>query len=101
MSDILALQSEIASAVAHEIRLKLMPQEQAELAAATTVNPAAYEAYLRGLSHMRLRGTEEEAGLGITMFERAIEIDPNFARAYTELSMAHSWMYPRLGSYCG
>ena len=94
MSDILALQNEIASAVAHEIRLKLMPQEQAELAAATTVNPAAYEAYLRGLGHMRLRdATEEEAGLGITMFERAIEIDPNFARAYTELSMAHSWMY--------
>ncbi len=36
---------------------------------------------------------EEETLLAISMFERAIEIDPNFAQAYAELSMAHSWMY--------
>ncbi len=58
------------------------------------INPAAYEAYLRGISYtMRAGPSQEETQLGITMFERAIEFDPNFARAYARLSVAHSWMY--------
>jgi TolB-like protein/Tfp pilus assembly protein PilF len=94
MNDILALQNEVASAVTEQIRVKLTPQEQAEFAATPQVNPAAYEAYLRGINYLtRPQPTEEETRLCITMFERAIELDPSFARAYANLSMADSWMY--------
>jgi serine/threonine protein kinase/Flp pilus assembly protein TadD len=95
LADILSLQNEVASAVAEEIRIKLSPQEKAQLVATPQVMPAAYEAYLRGINYISYWGekSEQETRLGITMLERSIEIDPNFAKAYAELSMAHSWMY--------
>ncbi|MGH7601614.1 MAG: TPR end-of-group domain-containing protein, partial [bacterium] len=47
--DVLALQNEVAQAIAHEIQIKLTPQEQARLASVRTVDPNAYEAYLKGI----------------------------------------------------
>src|ERR1019366_2580937 len=51
VSDVLALQSEVARAIAEEVRAKLTPQERARLARARPVNPAAHEAYLKGRYH--------------------------------------------------
>ena len=51
MAGILALQSEVARKVAEALALKLLPAEQARLANVRTVNPEAYEAYLKGLQH--------------------------------------------------
>ncbi len=48
LGDILALQSDVAQAIASEIRVKLTPQEEARLASTRPVNPDAYEAYLKG-----------------------------------------------------
>ncbi|MCI0614234.1 tetratricopeptide repeat protein [bacterium] len=94
MTDILALQNKVASAIAQEIQIKLTPQEKAQITSTLKVNPAAYEAYLRGINYIRRSDpTEEQTRLAITMFERAIEIDPNFSLAYGELSIARSWMY--------
>lgn len=94
LTDILALQNDVASSVVQEIQAKLTPEEQTQLAVAPKVNPAAYETYLRGVYYAsRSQGTIDERRLAITMFERAIEIDSNFAQAYARLSMVYSSMY--------
>jgi len=87
--DVLALQSEVARAIAHEIRIKLTPQEDAGLsAAAATVNPQAYEAYLKG-RHYWNRRTEEGLKKGMELFQRAIAEDPKYAPSYA--GVADSW----------
>jgi len=85
--DILKLQSEVASAVADEIRIQLTGEERARLASATTVNPEAYEEYLIGRYHL-WKFIEEDLILAIQHFERAIQIDPKYAASYAGLSYA-------------
>ena len=93
LQDILTLQNEVASAIAREVQVKLAPEEAAQLASAPKVNPQAYEAYLRGLNYSEGQITEENIRLAVEMFERAVELDPNFASAYAELSRAQAFLY--------
>ncbi|HMC82330.1 MAG TPA: protein kinase, partial [Candidatus Polarisedimenticolia bacterium] len=85
LRDVLALQSEVARAIAQEIQVKLTPREEASLAHARAVDPAAYEAYLRGRYSWNKR-TESGLREGIDYFEQAIEKDPTYALAYTGLA---------------
>jgi serine/threonine-protein kinase len=85
LRDVLALQSEVAGAIANEIKIKLTPQEQARLASARPVNPDAHEAYLKGRYYWNLR-TEEGLKKGIEYFQQAIEKDPGYALAYAGLA---------------
>jgi TolB-like protein/Tfp pilus assembly protein PilF len=89
LKDILALQSEVAQAVARQVNVKLDPQGQARLAAVRPVNPAAHEAYLRGRFHWHNRAPE---GMhkGIEYFLRAIEVDPDYAPAHAGLADAYT-----------
>ncbi|MGH9580869.1 MAG: protein kinase domain-containing protein [Terriglobales bacterium] len=59
LKDVLALQDEVARSIASEIKVKLTPEEQAHLTSARSVNPEAYELYLKGRHHWNKR-TEEE-----------------------------------------
>src|SRR6266853_5273233 len=59
LRDVLALQSEVAQAIAREIRVKLTPVDQARFAEARPVDPEAYEAYLKGLYHWNKRNKED------------------------------------------
>src|SRR6266568_1178233 len=61
LRDVLALQSELAQAIAREVQVKLTPQERAHLAQTRPVDPEAYEAYLKGRYHWNRRSRE---GLG-------------------------------------
>ena len=79
---VLALQSDVAYSIAREIRIKLKPQERAHLASAQPVNPAAHEAYLKGM-YFSNRGVAEKAA---PFFEQAIATDPNYAAAYAGLA---------------
>jgi TolB-like protein/DNA-binding winged helix-turn-helix (wHTH) protein/Flp pilus assembly protein TadD len=90
LRDVLALQREVARQIASEIRIKLTPQEQAQLGSARPVNPAAYDYYLRGrfYANHQNRGDNETA---IMTLERAVAIDPTFAAAYAELAQAYVW----------
>jgi len=87
LSDVLKLQSEIARAVTDEIRIQLTADEQSRLASARTINPQAHEAYLLGRYHLA-KLNEEELKLAIEYFERAIQIEPDSAIAYSGLGEA-------------
>ena len=88
--DVLALQDELASAIAGEINVQLTPSEQTRLTNAPQVNPAAHDAYLKGRYFFN-RPSDENLGKAITQFEQAIALDPNFAPAYSGLSDAYLW----------
>jgi Flp pilus assembly protein TadD len=94
MRDILALTSDVARAIAGEIKVTLTPQEQMRLASARPVNPEAYELYLKGVYYSNRR-TEEGLERGIQYFKEAVAKDPNYAVAYSAL--AHS--YNNLADY--
>ena len=89
LSDVLKLQNEIARAVTDEIRIQLTADEQSRLASARSINPQAHEAYLLGRYHLA-KNNEEELKLAIDYFERAIQIAPDSAIAYTGL--AEAWL---------
>ncbi|HUU15503.1 MAG TPA: tetratricopeptide repeat protein, partial [Terriglobia bacterium] len=89
LRDVLALQGEVARAIANEVRIKVTPQEQARLARARPVNPEAHEAYLKGRFYWNKR-TEEGLKKSIDYFQQAIEKDPNYAVAYAGLADSYS-----------
>lgn len=89
LSDILKLQSEVARVVASKIRLRLTHQTQQHLSDAATVNVIAHEAYLQGQQAWNLR-SKEGTRRGIEEFQRAVEIDPNYAAAYAGLARAYA-----------
>jgi serine/threonine protein kinase/tetratricopeptide (TPR) repeat protein len=85
LTDVLRLQSEVARAVAEEIRVQVTPEERARLASTRRVNPQAHEAYLVGRYHFN-KLDEEGFKQAINYFERAIQIAPDYAPAYAGLS---------------
>jgi len=89
LSDVLDLQSEAAAEIAQEIRLKLTPPERARLMDTHSVDPEAYEHYLRGRYHLNLL-TPQEAGVSIQWFERAAKKAPGYALAYAGIANAYS-----------
>ena len=88
--DVLALQDELASAIAREIHVRLTPEEQSRLTRAASVNPEAYDAYLKGRYFFN-RPSDENLSKAIALFEEAIKLDPNFAPAYSGLSDVYLW----------
>jgi TolB-like protein/DNA-binding winged helix-turn-helix (wHTH) protein/Flp pilus assembly protein TadD len=89
VSDILKLQSAVASGIAAKIRLTLSPEVQNRVSSAPLLNASAHEAYLLGLQALNLR-TNEGSSRSIAEFSRAIAIDPNYAPAYAALAGAYS-----------
>jgi len=85
LAGILIVQSEVAREVAAALALELLPEEQARLAAAPSVDPEAHEAYLRGTSSWQ---TLTPAGFesGERFFEQALQSDPSYAPAYEGLA---------------
>jgi TolB-like protein len=88
--DVLALQDDLASAIAQKINVQLTPSEQARLSSAPTVIPEAYDAYLKG-RYFFSRPSDENLVKAITHFKEAVQLDPNFAPAYSGLSDAYLW----------
>ena len=86
--DVLALQDEVARAIADEIKVTVTPQEQQRLASARSVNPEAHELYLK--ARYTLNGLSSNAALNaIDLLNQAIKIDPNYAPAYEALAEAY------------
>ena len=88
--DVLALQDELASAIAREIHVQLTPAEQSRLASAPGVDSEAYDAYLKGRYFFN-RPSDENLQKAIARFEEAIARSPSFAPAHSGLSDAVLW----------
>ena len=89
-SDLLALQAELASAIAQAINAQLTPREQARLAAAPSMDPAAYDAYLKGRFFFN-RPTDDNLRKAIAQFTEAVRLHPGFVAAYSGLADAYIW----------
>jgi serine/threonine protein kinase/Tfp pilus assembly protein PilF len=87
--DVLALQGEIARAIAEEIQVTLSPRERARLAGAAAVDPEAQELYLRGRHHWNRR-TREDLETARDLLQRAVEKAPEFAAAHAGLADAYN-----------
>ena len=92
-ADVLALQSDVAGAIARQIKITLTPQEQASLTTSHPVNPQAHDAYLRGRYEWSQR-TPQSIANAIQEFQQAIAADSEYAPAYAGLADA----YELLGS---
>ncbi len=88
--DVLALQDELASAIANEIHVQLTPAEASQLKSAPKVDPEAYDAYLKGRYFFN-RPSDENLSKSIAQFELAVKLNANFAPAYSGLSDAYLW----------
>jgi serine/threonine protein kinase/TolB-like protein len=89
LSDILALQSEVAQAITSEVKAKVTPEQQLHLASHRPVNPEAYVLYLQGKVLLG-RDTGPDNRAAIEVLERAAALDPDFALAYAALGYAYA-----------
>jgi serine/threonine protein kinase/Tfp pilus assembly protein PilF len=96
LTDIFGVESEIAKRIAESLQAKLTGREEQALAVKPTNNPEAYDAYLRGLA-LEARGavssfdfSEDLVAKATDSYERAVQLDPNFALAWARLSRAAS-----------
>jgi len=96
MQGIFNVQSEIAEEVVKQLDLTLLAPERQALMARPTENLKAYDYFLRGIDHRNkgdLYVDSKEYLRAVEMFDKAVELDPNFVLAYIQLSEVHSWIY--------
>jgi len=86
LGDVLKLQTEIATAVANSLKVTLLGDVSVKIELGGTRNPAAFDAYLRGLSAFRSRHGSEEIQNSIAAYGEAIRLDPNYALAFAARS---------------
>ena len=89
LEDVFAIQDDIAQAIVKALRIKLLGEKEGPLVKNYTENLEAYSLYLQGRSLWNKRG-EKDLTKSIEYFEKAIEIDPAYALAYTGLADAYS-----------
>jgi TolB-like protein/Tfp pilus assembly protein PilF len=88
LDDIFAVQSEIAEKVVGELKTQLLDSEKRILEKKPTENTEAYTCFLRGRELLR-EETEASVRQALSLFEKAIELDPRFARAYVSVAECH------------
>jgi TolB-like protein len=87
LTDIFSVESEVARAIADQLRAKLTGEEEQAIAAKPTDNPNAYDAYLRGLAYTLKTTTSPANALAAQKYLReAVRLDPKFALAWALLS---------------
>jgi len=100
LKDVFAVQDEITRSITQALRVTLSPPEEKAIARKPTENARAYDYFLRGRGYSR-RVTRPDLELAMEMYDRAIEVDPNFAHAHAGLAIAcgvyHEWheQHPR------
>lgn len=100
--DMFAFQDKVIGRIVAAMAMELTGEEQARVAQAETKDPRAYDALLQGWEHLR-RETEPDTLKAITLFEKAVELDPGYHRAYAALATGHwriavsSWTAANVG----
>src|SRR6202171_2352774 len=92
LTHIFAIQDEITHAIVEQLKVKLQPQEKKSIGQAPTDNVEAYTYYLRGRDFL-YRYSKRYFELARRMFAKAIELDPNYARAYAGIADCDAWLY--------
>ena len=87
IGDVLALQADVALAIADEVQLKLTPRERARLTRTRAINPDAYDAYLLGQYFLERAG-KDNLQKARDYYQQAIQLDPNYALAWAGLADA-------------
>jgi TolB-like protein len=94
VSDLIAVQKQIALGVGRELKGKITDPERERLAVAPSQNPEAYDYFLRGANYMHSADPQSQA-LAQPFFEKAIELDSTLAEAYVGLGAIHTDRYFR------
>ncbi len=89
MRDVLEVQDEIAAKIVGALEVKLTEEEKQRTARRYTVSAEAYDAFLRGQDHY-VGYTREDNLQAQADYQRAIDLDPDFARAYSALALTYS-----------
>ena len=92
MKDVFAIQDDIARSIADALQIALGPRERRALQNIATSDPQAYDFYLKGRRYLHAF-TRRDFRNAISMFERAIELDPLYALAYAGRADAFSMLY--------
>src|SRR5213596_773230 len=94
LTDVFAIQTDLAQQIVRELQAKLSPMEKAQIEKKPTENGEAYLAFMQGHEMFyradKFRSNTEKAE---QLFEKATKLDPNFAGAFTALAWVHDWNY--------
>jgi TolB-like protein len=93
MDDVFQVQSEIARRIVQQLGLTLAGGELQALETRPTENLEAYQAYLTGNFHLQRVVGGDNLEAAIAFFERAVQLDPDFAMAWSKMSTTHSLIY--------
>jgi eukaryotic-like serine/threonine-protein kinase len=94
LTDIFSVESEVAKAIAEQLRAHLSGREEQVIAAKPTDNPEAYDAYLRGLAYTLKTGNSPANALGAQKYlTEAVRLDPKFALSWALLSYVDALGY--------
>ena len=92
LADVFAIQSELAQKIANELRAKLSPSEKAQVEQKPTENGEAYLAFVQAHNLSSAVEDLEKLKQSEQLYQRAIELDPNFALAIARYSQLESWI---------
>jgi tetratricopeptide (TPR) repeat protein len=94
LTDVFAIQTDLAQKIASALQAKLSPNEKARLDHRPTQNPDAYLLFVRAHDYASKKDMFQDTSLKAEpLFEEAIKLDPNFALAFAGLSLVESWIY--------
>ena len=94
LTDVFAIQTDLAQKITSALQAKLSPNEKARLDHRPTQNPDAYLLFVRAHDYADRAEMFHDTSLKAEpLFEQAIKLDPNFAAAFAGLSMVESWVY--------
>ncbi|MEO7507892.1 MAG: protein kinase [Pyrinomonadaceae bacterium] len=99
LTDIFALQNEIAEDISEKLKLRLTGAQKKQLQKRYTVNTEAYQYYLKGRYFVITKRTEEWIKKGIENFQLAIDLDPNYALAYAGIAEAYGFLASSTGGW--
>ena len=92
LEDVFSLQDEVSRQIVSALAVNLSPEEEAQKAQTQTDNPEAYDAFLRGWGLARVYSAKTFAE-AIPHFKKAVELDPNYGRAYAALAFVYRQIF--------
>jgi TolB-like protein/Tfp pilus assembly protein PilF len=94
LTDVFAIQTDLAQQIVRELQAKLSPMEKAQIERRPTENGEAYLAFMQGHEMFyRADKFRSNTAKAEQLFEKATKLDPNFAGAFAALAWVHDWNY--------